>query len=176
MPLTVSITLQDVYTKLRALVVSVVPAGVVVIQGLGNRVAWPPPVPGFVAMTATLNKALRTPVNSWGRSDPAPTSITIEQGMHLRVQLDCFGADSADWAVMLATVLRNEYSVSILAPISPLYADDPIQAALTNSEEQYEQRWIVGANVQYNPVVTNPTQFANAASATLIEINEAFPP
>jgi hypothetical protein len=51
-----------------------------------------------------------------------------------------------------------------------------MQAALVNGEEQYEERWIVGANLQYNPVVSTPQQFADTLEATLINVDEAFPP
>lgn len=176
MPLAVSITLQDVYTKLRVLVLNVVPTGVKCIQGLANRTSMPAPVPGFVAMTANLSKALRTPIDTWDRTNSNPNAIAIEQSMQLRVQLDCYGAASADWAVMLAAVLRDSYSVGLLAPIAPLYADDPIQAALVNGEEQYEERWIVGANMQYNPVISTPMQFANQAEVGIINVDTRYPP
>lgn len=176
MPLAVSITLQDVYTQLRVLVLSVVPAGVACVQGLGNRTPMPPAVPGFVVMTATHNKGLRTPVDTWDMVGLNPTVITIEQGMHVKIQMDCYGANSGDWAVMFVAALRNDYGCRLLAPLAPLYADDPIQAALVNGEEQYEERWIVGANLQYNPVITTPMQFANTAEATLINVDERYPP
>lgn len=176
MPLAVSITLQDVYTKLRVLVLSVVPAGVKCVQGLANRTSMPAPTPGFVAMTASLAKALRTPIETWDRTNSNPSAIIIEQGTQLRVQLDCYGAASADWAVMLLAALRSSYSVGLLAPIAPLYADDPIQAALVNGEEQYEERWIVGANVQYNPLISTPMQFANQAEVDLINVDTRYPP
>jgi len=175
-PLVVAPTLQDVYTLLRAFLVGVVPAGVQVVQGLNNRSSTPAPVPGFVAFTATLMNPHRTPVEMWDRDDTDPDSIEIEQGLLLRVQLDCYGAASADWAVMLAALLRTEYACRALAPVAPLFADNPMQAALVNSEAQYEERWIVGANLQYNPVVSTPMQFADTAEVALINIDERFPP
>jgi hypothetical protein len=176
MPLTVTPTLQGVYTLLRAFVLGVVPAGVPVVQGLGNRVPMPPPSPGFVCMTATLLMPLRTPVELWDTTDLDPVTMDIEQGTQIRVQLDCYGAASADWAIQLATLLRTDYACRALAPVAPLYADNPIQAPLTNGEEQYEQRWIVGANLQYNPVVSIPMQFADTAEVDLINVDERYPP
>lgn len=176
MPATVSITLDDVYTLFRALALSVLPINVQVVKGIPNRAATPPPVPGYVSMTVTANRGLRTPVDTWDLTNPNPTVITIEQGMQLRIQLDCYGADSAQWAVLFVTLLRNDFGVKALAPVAPLYADDPIQAALVNGEEQYEQRWIVGANLQYNPTVTIPMQFANQAGISLINVDESYPP
>ena len=176
MPLVVSITQEDVYTLLRTLVIAVVPAGVGVVRGLGNRTSMPPPDPGCVVMTATGFTNHRTPVESWDRDSSNPDAIAYEQGTLLRVQLDCYGANSQDWAVALATILRTEFACRILAPCAPLFADAPMQAALINSEAQYEQRWIVGANLQYNPVVSTPMQFADTAEVTLINVDERFPP
>lgn len=176
MPLVVAPTLQDVYTLLRAFLIGVVPAGVVILQGLANRVAMPPPVPGFVAMTAVLLNPHRTPVETWDHNNPNPAAIAFEQGTLIRIQLDCYGETSADWAVMLMTMLRTDYACRALAPVAPLYADNPIQAALIDAEAQYEQRWIVGANLQYNPVTSTPMQFANAAQVDLINVDERYPP
>ena len=181
MALVVSISLQDVYAALRSLILTAVsPVGVTpvpVIQGLGNRVAMPPPSPGFVCMTATLITQHRTPQESWDMDNPNPTTIAIEQGQLVRIQLDCYGALSADWATILAAIFRTDYACQALAPLSaPLYVEPPMQAALVNGEEQYEERWIVGANLQYNPVVSTPQQFADTLEATLINVDEAFPP
>lgn len=175
MALVVAPTLQDVYTKLRAFLLVILPLDTLhVVQGLGNRT--PMPSGPFVAMTAVLLNPHRTPVESWDHNNPNPDAISIEQGMLLRVQLDCYGPVSADWAVMLATLLRTSYACDALAPVAPLFADNPIQAPLTNAEAEYEQRWIVGANLQYNPVVSTPMQFADTAEVDLINIDVRFPP
>jgi hypothetical protein len=177
MPLQVSLTTEDLYTALRRFVLDVVPTGVEVVQGLGNRVSTPPPSPGFVAMTANLISPHRTPVESWERDNPDPNAISIEQGTVVRVQLDCYGPTSGDWAIALVAALRSEYGVRLLAPeAAPLYAEDPIQAPLIDSEGQYESRWIVGARLQYNPVVSTPMEFADTAEVTLINIDERYPP
>jgi hypothetical protein len=177
MPLVVAPTFEDLYTRLRAFVVDVVPVGVAVIQGLGNRVASPSPLIGYVAMTANLISPHRTPVESWDRDNLDPDAIAIEQGTLVRVQLDCYGPASADWAVMLAATIRTEYACRLLAPVTvPLYADDPTQAPLIDSEAAYESRWIVGARLQYNPVVSTPMEFADTAEVTLINIDESYPP
>lgn len=176
MPLPIAPTLTDVYTLVRAFVLGIVPVGVEVVQGLGNRASLPPPSPGYVCMTANLLLSLRTPVETWDTTDPDPDTIDIEQGTQIRLQLDCYGALSANWAAQLMTLLRTDYGVRALAPVAPLYADNPIQAALTNSEEQYEQRWIVGANLQYNPVVSVPMEFADTAEVDLINVDERYPP
>lgn len=177
MTLVVTPTLDDVYTKLGGFIEGVVPAGVPVIQQPVNRAAMPPPSPGFVGMTARVGERIMTNLDHWNPADVAPTDIAIEQAVHLSVQLDCYGVASGDWAIMLSTVLRDEFGCTGLAPIlSPLYCDDPRFAPLIDAEEQYEYRWIVGAVLQYNPVTSIPMQFANVAEATLINVDESYPP
>lgn len=177
MPLAVSISLQDVYTALGAFLTSVLPAGVQVVQLPIDRVAMPPTDPGFVGMTASLQSRIMTNLDKWDLSAINPNSIDIEQAVKLAVKIDCYGADAGDWAVILSTVLRDEYGINALAPVlAPLYTDDPRFAPLIDGEEQFEQRWIVEALLQYNPVVPTPMQFANTAAADIINVDEAYPP
>jgi len=177
MTLTVSPTLDDIYTKLGNFLESVLPAGVPVIQLPVNRASMPPSDPGFVGMTARVQQRIMTNLDRWNPADVAPTELAIEQAVQLAVQLDCYGAAAGDWAVILSTVLRDEYSMPALAPIlAPLYCDDPKFAPLVQGEEQYETRWIVPAYLQYNPVTSVPAQFANAAEAALINVDVSYPP
>jgi len=177
MTLTVTPTLDAVYEKLGDFLLSVLPAGVPVIQLPVNRASMPPSDPGFVGMMARLQSRIMTNLDRWNPADAAPTEIDIEQAVRLEVQLDCYGAASGDWAVILSTVLRDEYSMPSLAPIlAPLYCDDPKFAPLVQGEEQYESRWIVPAFLQYNPVTSTPMQFADAAEAALINVDVRYPP
>lgn len=166
-----------IFTALRTFVLSIVPSGVEVVQGLDNRVPMPPASPGFVNMTLISQQRLRTNQDSY--VDPTPTtgSRSMEQGTEITIQLDCYGADSAVWAAQLSTVLRDELACDALAPYAaPLYADDPTLAPLIDSERQYEARWIVGAVLQWNPATVTAQQFAATLDATLINVDEAYPP
>jgi hypothetical protein len=175
--LVVSPTLEAVYTKLRALVVAVVPAGVEVIQGLPNRSSLPPSSPGFVAMTAVLQRRLRTNVDAYVDPVVTPGEVHAEQGTQLSVQLDCYGALSGDWANMLSNVLRSDWGCGQLAPtLAPLYVDQATMAPLVDSEKQYEQRWIVPAELQYNPVTSTPMEFADTLNVSLINVDERYTP
>jgi hypothetical protein len=141
-----------------------------VIRGYPNRVAMPATTPpagypvGFVVVTEMLKKRLRTNVDNYaGTSSPAPAPgpVTAEQGQQLDVQLDCYGPNSSEWSDILTTLLRDNVGCVALAPVcAPLYADDPIRAPLTNAEMQYEDRWIVTARLQYNPVTTTAQTYA----------------
>lgn len=160
---TVANTLTDVYAALGAFIASMLGlAAGQVIQGFPNRTAMP--VGPFVAMTGILKKRLRTNVDNFAGTSqvaPAPGPVTAEQGQQIDVQLDCYGPASSDWADILTTLLRDNVGCLALAPkCQPLYADDPIRAPLTNAEAQYEDRWIVTARIQYNPVTTTAQEYA----------------
>jgi hypothetical protein len=148
-----------------------------VIQGLPNRTALPPASPGFVSMQLTRAKRLRTNQVTWDQIGLNPTTLEIEQGTELRLQLDLYGAGSGDWGVMLETLLRDETACVALAPTcQPLYSSDATLVPLDDDEQQYEQRWMIEAVLQYNPVTTTPMQFANTLEVTLINVDETYPP
>lgn len=174
----------DLYRLVKTLVIAATGlAPELVIQGQPNRAAMPPAAPGFAMMQATVTKRLRTNQETWDLTDPNPSSIAIEQGTQIRVQLDLYGADSGDWGVILCTLLRSEYACTVLAGADPanptcvpLYSGDPFQGPLDDSEAQYESRWTVEAILQYNPVTTVPMQFADTLEVTLINVDETYPP
>ncbi len=163
-PATIVNTVTDIYTKLGAFIIAQLGlAPGQVVQGYPNRVAMP--VGPFVLMTAMLKKRLRTNVDNYaGTSSPAPAGgpVTAEQGQQITVQLDCYGPQSSDWSDILTALLRDNVGCVALAPAcQPLYADDPVRAPLNDSEQQYEDRWIVQAVLQYNPIVTTAQTYAN---------------
>jgi hypothetical protein len=168
---TVSPTIDDVMTVLGNFIVAYLGLDPTqVIRGYPNRVPMPPTIPpagfppGFVVMTEMNKKRLRTNVDTFSPTinpAPAPGPVTSEQGQQLDVQLDVYGPTSCAWSDILTTLLRDNIGCLALAPTcQPLYADDPIRGPLTNAEQQYEDRWIIGARLQYNPIVTTAQTYA----------------
>lgn len=170
---------DDVYRAVKAWLVDVTGLDAArVVQGLGNRVPLPVPGPtAFIVMTVVLLARLRTNVETWDLADPSPATTQIEEGTQMTLQLDVFGPGSADLAAMLCTLLRSDSACVALAPTcAPLYSDDPRMAPLTDEESQYEERWIVGAQLQYNPVVVQSQDFADTLTLDLVNVDEAYPP
>jgi hypothetical protein len=149
-----------------------------VVQGLPNRAAMPSN--GFVSMQAIFRKRLRTNLHT--QSAP-PTSATLEEGVELTVQMDCYGPQSTgagdgaeDWATILSATLRDQYGCAALAPtLQPLYADEARMIPLTDGEEQYEERWNLDAHFQYNPLITIPQQSADVLTLGLVDVDERYP-
>lgn len=163
----VSITQEAVFTALRTFILSLIDCEV--IQGLGNRVSTP--TGSFIAMTAINQKRLSTNISVYTDPGVNPGTRGAMQPSQITIQVDCYGAESQDWAIILTTMLRDPYGCDSMAPtVQPLYADDPIQLALTDAEAEYEQRWLITAVLQYNPVVTLPQQFADVFEIELVPL------
>lgn len=191
MSATISITQQDLFLTLWTFITGVIPGAaqpdpnvkpeVEVVQGLDNKVP-PPPGPHIVVTVMFFNR-LATNIRSY--NDPAVAdpdtedggTEAIQQNAACHVQIDCYGPDSQDWAIMLTTLLRDPYGCDALAPnVSPLHADDPKQIPLVDSEAQYEQRWLVEAVLQYNPIVTVPMQFFDEAVVSpIVNVEVTYP-
>lgn len=175
MTTTVTPTFDDVFTALRTLIQAIIGTDVEVIQGIVNRAAMP--IGGFVVMTMLYSERLATNIDSWDYTALAPTIINATMSTKLSIQIDAYGPNSSDWAAMLATLLRDDYACIALAPTcQPLYVDDPRMMPLLDSEQQYEQRWMIGAMIQYNPTVSPLQDYANALTVGLFNIDETFPP
>lgn len=175
---TVTPVLADLYRAIKAFIVGVTglnPA--LVIQGLPNRTAMPVAVPGFVTMQAVIQTRLNTNIVDWDKTDPAADTGTSEMHAQVKMQLDVYGPSSLAWATMLQTLLRDEVGCAALAPnCQPLYTGEPFLSALEDSEDQYEQRWTLEVELQYNPVTSTAPQFADTLVATVVNVEETYSP
>jgi hypothetical protein len=175
MSVTISISDQDIFTALRTFLISVLPSGTEVVQAQDNSV--PMPLGAFVAMNNVGLSRLSTNTDTY--IDPVTTTGTknVSSDIEYTIQLDFYGASAADWAMIVQTLFRDEYGVSLFpSNVVPLYADDPIQIALIDGEQQYEQRWVVKAVMQYNPVVSTPQDFAAQLEIGLKNVDAVYPP
>lgn len=174
MAVTVTPSISDVYSALRALLQIVVPVGTEVIRGLGNRV--PEPAAPFVAMTLITEHRLTTNIVEYDDPGSGIGMKAIEYQVQLMMQLDFYGPLSAEWSAATSALFRDEFACTALAPVcQPLYADDGQMMPLINGEEEYEERWMVGGNLQWNPILTTPQQFSDTLSVDLVNVEVEFP-
>jgi hypothetical protein len=103
----------------------------------------------------------------------------IEQDTEVLMQLDVHGPNSADNAQVISMLMRDPYGVTFFEGldlgVTPLHADDPKQVPFVNDQNQFENRWIVEARLQVNPVVSVPQQYADSATVTPISVTARFP-
>ena len=168
MSVMVTPTEDDVLTILRTFILSIVPAGVEVIQGQVNRV--PEPLgDDFIVMTPVNRNRLSTNVGSWDRTGPDPTEITAAYNTEFMCQLDLHGPNASDYGSTLSTLFRDEYACDLMAGtgVQPLYATDGKQMPFINAESQYEDRWVLTVSLQITPAVSTPMQFADTLDVTI---------
>ena len=182
MPLVVSPTQDDVLTAVRTLLLSIVPTGTIVLRGPVDRAAQP--IADHILVTPVHRERLRTNLYLDHAPPPGPDpngTVDMEQGTKLELQVDFYGetggeSGPAAWMDAFTTVWRSEYAVDALAPTcSPLYADEGRMMPLVTGEEQYLERWMVRAFLQYNPVTTAPQEYADVLDVTLINVDERYP-
>lgn len=110
------------------------------------------------------------------------------------IQLDIHGPNSADNAVIVSTLFRDDFGIQNFSPqitpppgwgnipiggtlsvpyiaFAPLYADDPVQRPFINAENQYETRWVLDACIQANQIVVAPQMFAGSLAVTLQNVD-----
>lgn len=91
------------------------------------------------------------------------------------------GPDASDMATTISTMFRDPYATEYFAateyPLAPITADDGRQMPFTNAEEQFETRWVVECTMQANQTVAGvPAEFADSATFSSVNVDEAFPP
>ncbi len=136
-----------------------------VIRAQVNRVAMP--VGSFVELTELGTCDIEVPRQWYSHTWQQRNIIGPKRFM---VQADFYGESSGDWCAAIKTVWRTPYAVSQFpSGIAPLYCDDGREVPLITGEEQYERRWALTMNLQYNPIVVVPLQSANTLSMNIVD-------
>jgi hypothetical protein len=171
MAITPSITETQVFTALRAFILTIVDCEVV--RALNNRV--PMPKGDFIALSPPSIMPLSTNVTAFNG-----TSNVIKRSSQFLVQVDCYGAGACDRATAISMLLRDQYGCEQFAAsgfdIQPLYASDAHQIPLVDGEAQYEERWTFEAVMQFNPALTIAQQSAITLSTDVIGVVRTYPP
>jgi hypothetical protein len=170
-----SITETQVFTALRAWLLSIIPAGTEVVRGQGNRV--PLPKGPFCVITPLFRTRLSTNIDTW-RNTPMVDTLQIETDTRYDVQLDCYGDAASENAQLVMALWRDGFAYDTLAPqgVAPLYTSEPQQMNFTNDQDQYEDRWLVTLVMEINPIITVPQQFADTLVGGVFNVDATFPP
>ena len=159
-----SIAIDSVFDALGAFIQPFV-GSAQVIRAQVNRVAMP--VGSFVELTEIASSDLEVPRSTY---DGVNFQSDIIGPKRLMIQADFYGASAGDWCAAVKTVWRTPYAVAQFPlGIAPLYCDDGNEAPLITGEEQYERRWTLSMNLQYNPQIVVPLQAANKLSMNILD-------
>lgn len=165
-------TETDVFTALRGFILSlpITVAADNVVRGLDNNV--PQPLGPYIMMTEARKTPLATNETTYNGVD----TKTLTAFCKMEIQVDFYGPDAGDWALIFTTAFRDQYCVDQMGPyVAPLYCGDEIAAPLVNGEEQYEKRRIVMVNLEYNPDVDLPQEFADTLEVMLVNVETTYP-
>lgn len=154
-------THNDIYKEVRALLLGLflLPEENV-IRGYSNNV--PLPNGNFILMNIIHEQQLATNLHRYSFEDG---QADVQQSVEMQIQLDFFGEQAGEFSRTFANLWRDEYACEQLKMCQPLYADNPRYLPFTNEEEQFEERWTVTANLQYNPVVMHSQEFITEVQA-----------
>ncbi|MFT8720024.1 LIC_12616 family protein [Acetobacter sp.] len=165
-------TEKDIYTAMRAWLLSILPDCMRVIQGQQNRAAAP--LDPFAVMTIIARDRIAT--NGWSYTD---TTRVVEEQVKLTMQVSVFGQASSNQMQLITALWRDMEAVDYFRaqpiPITPLYTSSTRQLGFINGERQYEDCWSVDLTMQVNLTVSVPQQFADSLSVDLIEVDTSYP-
>lgn len=150
------------------------------VYGIG--VAVPTVVRALGSGAGLTGTYIVDPTQTFGSGTLSAGGKLIRQNAVFTVQLDFHSLDSttaADMAQTISSAFRDPYGVEFFNAlndaITPLYADDPRFLPMQNENQQYEQRWMVEANLQVNQTTRVPAQYADVASVVLISVDTGPP-
>lgn len=163
----------DIYTAVRAWLLSILPGNVRVIQGQQNRAA-PPPGP-FISMTLIGRERIAT-----NGTEYTDTKRIVSEQVKRTMQLDLFGSASGDMMQVVTALWRDfqasDYFRNSGGILSPLYTSSVRQLGFINGAKQYEDCWSVDLAFQTTQKISIPQQFADTLSIDLIEVDTTYPP
>lgn len=166
--MTPSITETAIDTALRTFLIAILPSGIEVVRGQANRV--PEPVADDYVVFWPLRRArLATNEDTWDITDADPDVIDRRAPMMATYQLDVHGENGCDNAQVIASLWRDDYAIDAIdgLVLVPLYCSDGQQMPFINGEKQYEDRWVITAHMQLNPVISTAMQFADTVQPTI---------
>lgn len=132
-----------------------------VFKGFQNTTATPSG--SYVVISPGVKTRQDQGRRSYTRDTLDPLTGTQDVARHTTYsyQVDCYGQLGPDVADIIAIAWRSLWGCDQLegAAITPLYADEPVQLNIANSENLYEQRYMLKLYAQVNQVVALPQEF-----------------
>ena len=130
----------------------------------GNQNRTPLPRGDFVVLTELSCEPVETPHYGWLYPQDL---MNLTQPYQLTVQCDVYGHNALERVSAIVATL-NSIVGSYLFPdhIKLLYADDMRQAAMVDETDQFLERWVCTAYLQYNPKFELGMEYAEHLSLT----------
>lgn len=123
-----------------------------IVQGYQNGV--PLPIDGIVITFITETDLDQLSYSEVTNPDLISQTVTVQTAVKTMMQVDCYGELGQARARQIATMFKNPYACERLQSCQPLDYRPPKNLSFVNEASEYEARWMVEIDMQYNPHYT----------------------
>ena len=165
MTATLSITEDQMFDAVWGFVSGLI-TGANVLKGFQNMTSTP--LGSYIVVQPGIKQRANQGVRTY---DPVALLQQVERDSIYAYQVDCYGPAGPDQADIVSIAWRSLWACDYFAgnlvtptpgaplPVTPLYADEPVQLNIVNGELAYEQRFMLKLYLQANTVVSLPQDF-----------------
>lgn len=123
-----------------------------IVQGYQNGV--PLPIDGIVITFITETDLDQLSYSEVTNPDLISQTVTVQTAVKTMMQVDCYGELGQARSRQIATMFKSPYACERLQSCQPLDYRPPKNLSFVNEASEYEARWMVEIDMQYNPHYT----------------------
>ena len=123
-----------------------------IVRGYQN--GMPLPIDGIVITFITETDLDQLSYSEVTNPDLISQTVTVQTAVKTMMQVDCYGELGQARARQIATMFKNPYACERLQSCQPLDYRPPKNLSFVNEAAEYEPRWMVEIDMQYNPHYT----------------------
>ena len=123
-----------------------------IVRGYQN--GMPLPIDGIVITFITETDLDQLSYSEVTNPDLISQTVTVQTAVKTMMQVDCYGDLGQARARQIATMFKNPYACERLQSCKPLDYRPPKNLSFVNEASEYEARWMVEIDMQYNPHYT----------------------
>ena len=123
-----------------------------IVRGYQNT--QPLPIDGIVITFITETDLDQLSYSEVTNPDLISQTITVQTAVKTMMQVDCYGELGQARARQIATMFKSPYACERLQSCQPLDYRPPKNLSFVNEASEYEARWMVEIDMQYNPHYT----------------------
>ncbi len=123
-----------------------------IVRGYQN--GMPLPIDGIVITFITETDLDQLSYSEVTNPDLISQTVTVQTAVKTMMQVDCYGELGQARARQIATMFKNPFACERLQSCQPLDYRPPKNLSFVNEAAEYEPRWMVEIDMQYNPHYT----------------------
>ena len=123
-----------------------------IVRGYQNT--QPLPIDGIVITFITETDLDQLSYSEVTNPDLISQTVTVQTAVKTMMQVDCYGELGQARARQIATMFKNPYACERLQSCQPLDYRPLKNLSFVNEASEYEARWMVEIDMQYNPHYT----------------------